>query len=292
MSVKNRKPHKNDLVNNEKENDEVIKDEKIDFFKLEIYARIAFYGLLIGFVYNYTYFKYCLDFNIFDVMEPNELLFSWLGTPSLLSTIVSLILSYFLIALSKCFIVKDNAKKIFILSFVVSFILSVALVYSYYSCVYKIKNELAYFDIFMSILMFLLIILLTSLISIFNPKDIKRTRMFLIEAIMVFLSIFFTIIFAINEKNDTVNIQKFRISFKSDYLNKPYQYKCEQNKECKDKDLEPKELYYLGKTNSVIIATDKEFQENGNTFITIYSSDISSITYLPKQVHTTVETKK
>lgn len=281
MSVKNKNLHKNDLANNNQKSDEVTKNENIDFFKLEIYARIAFYGLLIGFVYNYTYFNYCLDYNIFDVMESSELLFSWLGTPSLLSTVASLVLSYFLIALTKRFIVEENAKIVFKWNIFISLILLAVLLSCYYFYIFKVKNELAYFDIFMSVLMLLLIILFTSFISLINPDDIKKTRMFIIEAIIVLLLIGFTVIFAINEKNNTVNMQKIRISFKSDYLNKLYQNKCEPNKECKN--LETKELYYIGKTNSVIIATDKEFNTSSrNTFITIYTSDISSITYLPK----------
>lgn len=85
------------------------KDEK-NIFNLEIYTRIAFYGLLIGFVYNYTYFKYCLDFNIFDVMEPNELLFSWIGVSSLLVTVIILFLTYLFIVYAKHLIVKKQTK--------------------------------------------------------------------------------------------------------------------------------------------------------------------------------------
>ncbi len=168
------------------------------------------------------------------MIEANELLFSWLGTSSLLSTVVSLILSYFLIVIAKSFVVENGTKNLFIGYSIISLILFV------------------------------------SLISLFNPRDIKNTSMYIIERIMIPLLLVFTIIYAITEKNNTVTAdpQKIKISFKSDYLNKLYQNKCEPNIECKS--LETKELYYIGKTNSVIIATDNAFNPSGvNTFITI-----------------------
>lgn len=72
-------------------------NEKLNMFNLEIYARVVFYGLMIGFIYNYVYF------NILDVIESNELLFGWLGTSSLLATVIVLFLTYILVKFANDF---------------------------------------------------------------------------------------------------------------------------------------------------------------------------------------------
>ncbi len=64
-------------------------NEKLNMFNLEIYARVVFYGLRIGFIYNYVYF------NILDVIESNELL-SVVSLIALGRTILYFKYSYFI----------------------------------------------------------------------------------------------------------------------------------------------------------------------------------------------------
>ena len=74
---------------------EDIKTEDITFNK-EFFARILFYGLLIGFIHNFAFYNLCYGINIFDYMQPSELLFSWIGSSQLLQALSFFTVLYFL----------------------------------------------------------------------------------------------------------------------------------------------------------------------------------------------------
>lgn len=234
-------------------------NEKLNMFNLEIYARVVFYGLMIGFIYNYVYFNICLDFNILDVIESNELLFSWLGTSSLLATVIVLFLTYILVKFA-----KDFTLRTFWILLIVSLIaLGSTILCFKYDCI-KISS-----DIYLAIMMFEAMTITISFMYLYRPIEVINSKIIRIEGIIVVSIIAFTIVYAATEKDKLIhNKQQIRISFKSDYANKSYQNK---------------DLYYIGKTVNVVIATEEiPPTEEIKSFITFYMSDISSIKFLPK----------
>jgi outer membrane protein OmpA-like peptidoglycan-associated protein len=60
-------------------------------FKFEIVSLVLGYGIFVGYIYNYFQFNIGLDFNIFDYVNANDMIFSWITDPYLITFLLILI---------------------------------------------------------------------------------------------------------------------------------------------------------------------------------------------------------
>lgn len=67
------------------------KESFLDNIQYEILSLVLGYAILVGFIYNFFQFNIGLDFNIFDYVSANDMIFSWIIDSSLISFLIILI---------------------------------------------------------------------------------------------------------------------------------------------------------------------------------------------------------
>lgn len=256
-----------------KENIKTIEQEPSHLLNLEIYGRVLFYVLAVGFIYNYSFFNLGLNFNIFDFLQPSDFLFSWLNSTSLLVSVSILSLMYLISAFNKN--ISISLSCIFIIISVIFFILNFYSEFFLFNFFKNLKNS--YNEIWTSLFMFFSFLIAFAFLTIF--KKIKDNFNILNIEIILVLGLFsHTIISAFTEKQKIINTpQKVLIAYKNNTTNREYTNQ---------------ELYYIGKISSTTILAEIQTTANANeikSFITINNDDISSLKF---QIDTTNIGKK
>lgn len=223
-----------------------------NFFRIKIFSRLAIYSTLIGFVYNYCYFNIFLGIDVFGRFNASDLISSWFINTQLFANILLFFFIYLFV-----FFARRFSVKIFWLIGSISIIL-IFMSTLYYICIKEFPINIIF--IALLILAFLGCISYT---GIRRPDDLKNVNIISIELICMFFIILFTISYAFGEINKLYNNpKKVKIVSKSDSANALYFNE---------------EYYYIGNTNSIIIASKDKPSEQNKKYKIFYIDDLSSI---------------
>lgn len=207
-------------------------NEKSNLLKLEIYGRLLIYGLIIGFIYNYTYYNIFYKFNIFDFLQPNDLLFSWFGSDKLVQMMFFFLFLYIIAAYYN----KFN-KKIHFVIFIITAIIYIALFF-FKAKDFSFTEFFKYLDFSSAFHLIALTLIIISLSQFLMP-DKEKTNINFIEIILVIGAFLFTSLnasleFYENNKNSTFAY----VQYKKIYDEKKFQ---------------DSELIFIGRTSTVSI---------------------------------------
>lgn len=234
------------------------KESDVTIFDLKIFSRLITYAFIIGFFYNITYYNYGFQIDIFNYLEVNDLIFSWISNSKILTIIICFAIVFLLLAYRLNF--SRNTSYFILFISIILFSLFI----KYNDILIKI-SKLDDLNIVYVIFIYSFIIIILSILDSYsiNWKIIQiykeKSNPIRMEILYFLCIFFFTIIISIVNYYETLyNSQKCKIIF------------------IKDTNLKSsnEEYHFIGRTSNVTIFKDSQEKIN-----VINNSDISNIIF-------------
>lgn len=235
-----------------------VKESDVTIFDLKIFSRLFIYAIIIGFFYNLTYYNYGFKIDIFNYIEVNDLIFSWISNSKILTIIICFTIAFFLL------VYRLNFQR------QTSYFLLILIIFLFFLFKEYEKNliEISTLDdlnIMYVIFIYALFIIILSILHSYsiNWKIIQsfkeKSNPIQIEIFYFLCILFITIMIStVNYYETLYNSQKCKIIF------------------IKDTNLKSsnEEYHFIGRTSNVTIFKDSQEKIN-----VINNSDISNIIF-------------